>query len=65
TVDKEENTNMINQFLAENSQFEGDPTFKDRMPEAVQPFITEFELQIFPQDFGSDGFYIAAFRKKV
>jgi 16S rRNA (cytosine967-C5)-methyltransferase len=65
TVDKEENTNMINQFLAENSQFEGDPTFKDRMPEAVQPFITGFELQIFPQDFGSDGFYIAAFRKKV
>jgi 16S rRNA (cytosine967-C5)-methyltransferase len=65
TVDKEENSNMINQFLAENSQFEGDPTFKDRMPEAVQPFITGFELQIFPQDFGSDGFYIAALRKKV
>jgi 16S rRNA (cytosine967-C5)-methyltransferase len=65
TVDKEENTDMINQFLAENSQFEGDPTFKDRMPEAVQPFITGFELQIFPQDFGSDGFYIAALRKKV
>jgi 16S rRNA (cytosine967-C5)-methyltransferase len=64
TIDKEENNNTINEFLAENPQFEGDPTFKERMPEAIQPFITGFDLQVFPQDFGSDGFYIAAFRKK-
>jgi 16S rRNA (cytosine967-C5)-methyltransferase len=64
TIDKEENDNTINEFLAENPQFEGDPTFKERMPEAIQPFITGFDLQVFPQDFGSDGFYIAAFRKK-
>jgi 16S rRNA (cytosine967-C5)-methyltransferase len=51
-------------YLEENPQFEGDPTFKERMPEAIKPFITGFELQIFPQDFNSDGFYIAAFRKK-
>jgi 16S rRNA (cytosine967-C5)-methyltransferase len=65
TVDKEENENTIKVFLEENPQFEGDPTFKERMPVAIQPFITGYELQIFPQDFGSDGFYIAAFRKKV
>jgi 16S rRNA (cytosine967-C5)-methyltransferase len=65
TVDKEENENTVKEFLKENLQFEGDPTFKERMPEAIQPFITGYELQIFPQDFGSDGFYIAAFRKKV
>jgi 16S rRNA (cytosine967-C5)-methyltransferase len=65
TVDKEENENTVRGFLKENPQFEGDSTFKERMPEAIQPFIIGFELQIFPQDFGSDGFYIAAFRKKV
>ncbi|WML43656.1 16S rRNA (cytosine(967)-C(5))-methyltransferase RsmB [Neobacillus sp. PS3-40] len=65
TVDKEENENTVRVFLSENPQYEGDPTFKERMPEAIQPFITGFELQIFPQDFGSDGFYIATFRKKV
>jgi 16S rRNA (cytosine967-C5)-methyltransferase len=64
TIDKEENENTINEFLAENPQFEGDPTFNERMPEAIKPFITGFDLQVFPQDFGSDGFYIAAFRKK-
>lgn len=65
TVDKEENENTVSVFLEENLQYEGDPTFKERMPRAIQPFITGFELQIFPQDFNSDGFYIAAFRKKV
>jgi 16S rRNA (cytosine967-C5)-methyltransferase len=65
TVDKEENEKTIQVFLQENPQFEGDPSFKKRMPEAIQPLITGFDLQIFPQDFGSDGFYIASLRKKV
>jgi 16S rRNA (cytosine967-C5)-methyltransferase len=64
TIDKEENNITINEFLAENPQFEGDLTFSERMPEAIKPFITGYDLQVFPQDFGSDGFYIAAFRKK-
>jgi 16S rRNA (cytosine967-C5)-methyltransferase len=63
TVDKEENEKTVQLFLQENPQFEGDDLFKNRMPEAVQPLITGFELQIFPQDFGSDGFYMAVLRK--
>ncbi|MBO0959162.1 16S rRNA (cytosine(967)-C(5))-methyltransferase RsmB [Neobacillus sp. MM2021_6] len=63
TVDKEENDNTVKTFLQNNPGFEGDLSFKNRMPEAVQPLITGFELQIFPQDFGSDGFYIAVLRK--
>ncbi|WML39046.1 16S rRNA (cytosine(967)-C(5))-methyltransferase RsmB [Neobacillus sp. OS1-2] len=63
TVDKEENDNTVKTFLQNNPEFEGDLSFKNRMPEAVQPLITGFELQIFPQDFGSDGFYIAVLRK--
>lgn len=63
TVDKEENEKTVQLFLQENPQFEGDVLFKNRMPEAVQPLITGFDLQIFPQDFGSDGFYMAVLRK--
>ncbi len=65
TVDREENENTVQVFLENHPQFEGDPSFKDRMPAAVQPHITGFDLQVFPQDFGSDGFYIACLRKKV
>jgi 16S rRNA (cytosine967-C5)-methyltransferase len=64
TVDKQENENTVKTFLQNHPDFEGDLHFKTRMPEAIQPFITSYDLQIFPQDFGSDGFYIAVLRKK-
>jgi 16S rRNA (cytosine967-C5)-methyltransferase len=63
TVDKEENEKTIQTFLKDNPEFEGDMTLKNRMPDAIQTLVTGFDLQIFPQDFGSDGFYIAALRK--
>jgi 16S rRNA (cytosine967-C5)-methyltransferase len=63
TVDKAENEYTVKTFLENNPEFEGDLTFKNRMPEAIQPLITGFDLQIFPQDLGSDGFYIAVLRK--
>lgn len=65
TVDIQENKQTINRFLQENSKFSGDDTFKSRMPEAVQPLITGFDLQIFPQDIGSDGFYMAVLKRMV
>lgn len=65
TVDKEENENTVAAFLKENPQFEEDSMFKERMPAAIRPLISGYDLQIFPQDFGSDGFYIAVIRKKV
>jgi 16S rRNA (cytosine967-C5)-methyltransferase len=65
TVDKEENENTVAAFLKENPQFEEDSMFKERMPTAIRPLISGHDLQIFPQDFGSDGFYIAVIRKKV
>ncbi|MBT2725969.1 16S rRNA (cytosine(967)-C(5))-methyltransferase RsmB [Bacillus sp. ISL-75] len=65
TVDKEENEYTVKTFLENNPEFEGDLSFKNRMPEAIQPLITGFDVQIFPQDLGSDGFYIAVLRKKV
>lgn len=65
TVDKQENENVVAAFLKENPEFEGDSQFTNRMPEAIRPLIQGFDLQIFPQDFSSDGFYIACLRKKV
>ncbi|WP_462409226.1 16S rRNA (cytosine(967)-C(5))-methyltransferase RsmB [Neobacillus sp. Marseille-QA0830] len=65
TVDKQENEQTIATFLDHHPEFEGDLAFKNRMPEAIQPLIIGYDLQIFPQDFGSDGFYMAAIRKKV
>ncbi|WML49315.1 16S rRNA (cytosine(967)-C(5))-methyltransferase RsmB [Neobacillus sp. PS3-34] len=65
TVDKEENENTVTSFLKEHPEFEGDTEFAERMPEAIRPLITGFDLQILPQHIGSDGFYIACLRKKV
>jgi 16S rRNA (cytosine967-C5)-methyltransferase len=65
TVDKEENELSVSKFLLEHPEFEMDVTLKERMPEAIQPLVTDGYLQVFPQDFGSDGFFIACLRKKV
>ncbi|MGJ7922445.1 16S rRNA (cytosine(967)-C(5))-methyltransferase RsmB [Neobacillus sp. LXY-4] len=65
TIDKEENQQVVENFLKEYPEFSGDITLSDRMPEAVRALVNGFSLQILPQDFGSDGFYIACLRKKV
>ncbi|WP_153124135.1 16S rRNA (cytosine(967)-C(5))-methyltransferase RsmB [Peribacillus tepidiphilus] len=65
TVDKEENETVAKEFLLNHPEFEGDLNLADRLPASIQPFVNGYYLQIFPQDFGSDGFFIAAFRKKV
>lgn len=65
TVDLEENRHVVEAFLAENADFEGDDSLGGRMPEAIRPLVNDYELQILPQHIGSDGFYIACLRKKV
>lgn len=65
TIDQEENTRVVEKFLQNHPEFSGDLSVKKRMPEAVQPLVDGFSLQILPQDIGSDGFYIACLRKRV
>lgn len=65
TVDKQENEYVVQSFLQDHDDFIGDVTMKNRLPEKVHSLVDHFQLQIFPQDFGSDGFYIACLRKKV
>ncbi|MBL4952632.1 16S rRNA (cytosine(967)-C(5))-methyltransferase RsmB [Neobacillus sp. YIM B02564] len=64
TVDQQENNGTIETFLRNHPEFRLDPSLKQRMPEAIQPLVKDSGLQIFPQNFGSDGFYIAALTKE-
>lgn len=65
TVGKEENDFVIDEFLQKHPEFEKDSQLVERMPEAVQPYIEGNRVQILPQYFGSDGFFIASIRKKA
>jgi 16S rRNA (cytosine967-C5)-methyltransferase len=62
TVDRDENDRVIEQFLQQHPEFMPEPL---SLPEPVQPLVNGHQVQVFPQDFGSDGFYIACLRKKV
>ncbi|MEL3972371.1 16S rRNA (cytosine(967)-C(5))-methyltransferase RsmB [Rossellomorea oryzaecorticis] len=62
TVDKNENEGTVRSFLSDHPEFE--PYHLKNLPETVHPFIEGNELQVFPQDFGGDGFYISCFIKK-
>jgi 16S rRNA (cytosine967-C5)-methyltransferase len=66
TVDREENNEVAQWFLENHPDFKWDDEFEQNMPDQVKPYIAEgrSELQIMPHYFNSDGFYLAAFRKK-
>ena len=65
TVDREENDRVASAFLESHPEFESDLSLKERIPEAIVPYVEGHRLQVFPQYFESDGFFIASFRKKV
>ncbi|MEI5906124.1 16S rRNA (cytosine(967)-C(5))-methyltransferase RsmB [Bacillus spongiae] len=62
TVDKGENMGTVERFLENHPEYEPCPLVT--LPKMVEPFIQDNTLQIFPQDFGGDGFFISSFRKK-
>ncbi|MGR3763811.1 16S rRNA (cytosine(967)-C(5))-methyltransferase RsmB [Rossellomorea sp. NS-SX7] len=62
TVDKNENEGTVRSFLSYHPEF--NEYHLKNLPEAVHPFIEGNELQVFPQDFGGDGFFISCFIKK-
>ncbi len=63
TVDREENIGTVDRFLDEHPDFE--LAELSGLPETIQPFVENQMLQVFPQDFGGDGFFIASFKKKT
>ncbi len=66
TIEADENRHQIERFLQDHPEFDWDVSFYNRMPQSVQPYISDNkgELQVLPQYFESDGFYIASLRKK-
>ena len=61
TVDQDENIGTIQPFLVNHPDFEPHAL---QLPEGLAPLTETHTLQIFPQDFGGDGFFISCFRKK-
>lgn len=66
TIDREENENMIEHFLRENAHFHLDETLENRLPEKLKcsKRWKKGQITILPHDFYTDGFFIAAMKKK-
>lgn len=62
TVDKRENEGTVEAFLSQHPEMESERL--TNLPEKLLAKQNNGMLQVFPQDFGSDGFFVAAFRKK-
>ncbi len=62
TIDKMENDETVAAFLKAHPDMELAPI--ENAPDAFPPLKEEGMIQVFPQDLGSDGFFVAAFRKK-
>lgn len=65
TVDQEENENQIERFLSQHPEYSIDQSFFEDLPDDVKdlPGLTKWGLQLFPQDFDSDGFFITRLEK--
>lgn len=62
TVNHEENEGTVMDFLASHPEMELVPI--EHLPKQLLEQQQSGMLQVFPQDFDSDGFFVAAFRKK-
>lgn len=60
TVDPVENEEVVKEFLKNHPNYEVDETFFDMLPEDVNRSIgiTEYGLQLFPQTYQTDGFFL-------
>jgi len=66
TIEPAENQEIVKRFVAEHPEFVLDQTLADEMPPAVREKLdaTPGFMQILPQDFDSDGFFIARLKRK-
>jgi 16S rRNA (cytosine967-C5)-methyltransferase len=65
TIDKEENTEVVNAFLQNNKDFKIDISIKDLLPQKLDRYISEGMLQLLPHYFGTDGFFIVRLKRQV
>lgn len=66
TVDKEENEDNVQKFLESHSDFKIDHAFFESLPPTVRKStgISANGLQLFPQDYNTDGFFMTRFIKE-
>lgn len=65
TIERSENAEMVEQFLSRHSEFEAAPELPDSWKELSEASMREkLGFQILPQDYHSDGFYIARLIKR-
>ncbi|MCA0983488.1 16S rRNA (cytosine(967)-C(5))-methyltransferase RsmB [Halobacillus yeomjeoni] len=66
TVDRHENEEAVQHFLKAHPEFQLDPTFTDDLPEELKSStgLSEYGLQLFPQDWDTDGFFLTRFVRK-
>lgn len=62
TIDKMENNGTVDAFLAKHPDMQLAPV--ENAPEAAVGLREEGMMQVFPQQFNSDGFFVASFVKK-
>ncbi|MCC5893089.1 16S rRNA (cytosine(967)-C(5))-methyltransferase RsmB [Exiguobacterium sp.] len=65
TIDPSENEEQADYILSNGLTW--DETLRERLPEVLRPMVSSdrAELKLLPTTFGTDGFYIAAFKKEV
>ncbi|WP_040980020.1 16S rRNA (cytosine(967)-C(5))-methyltransferase RsmB [Oceanobacillus jeddahense] len=65
TVDKEENNQVVQAFLEKNPAFCMDLSFRDQLSEPLKqaPGWSPEGLQLFPQDFQTDGFFLTRIKR--
>ncbi|WP_088825429.1 MULTISPECIES: 16S rRNA (cytosine(967)-C(5))-methyltransferase RsmB [Listeria] len=61
TIDREENAEVVQKFLEKHPEFEAKSV---TVPKSLEHLKTGNDLQILPTDFGSDGFYVASFKRR-
>ncbi|GAB4072426.1 16S rRNA (cytosine(967)-C(5))-methyltransferase RsmB [Barrientosiimonas marina] len=67
TVGEKENNDVITNFLATSTNFVVDKRFFEQLPAEIRqsPGCTENGLQLFPQTFSTDGFFITRLKRKA
>jgi len=65
TVNKKENERQVEAFLREFPDFELDVDFESRMPAILKGHFENGMLQLLPQDFATDGFFVAALTRSA
>ncbi|GGJ86414.1 ribosomal RNA small subunit methyltransferase B [Lentibacillus kapialis] len=65
TIDKVENDDVVKAFLIENPEFVTDTAFFEQLPSMTQysPGLSEIGLQLFPQTFSTDGFFLTRMKR--